>query len=102
MPRYIALLKFTDQGARNLKDSTKRAHEFDRAAESAGVKVDGQYWCIGAYDGVLLLSADTEKKVFTLLADLATKGNVRTETLPLFSDLEFDSIVGKAKASRKR
>ncbi len=96
MPRYIALLKFTDQGARKLKESTRRAHSFDKAAAAAGVKVDGQYWSIGAYDGVLLLSADSDKKILRLLAKLAALGNVRTETLPLFSDKEFDSIVGKS------
>ena len=95
MPRYISLLRFTEQGARNIKKSTGRAHSFDRAAEKAGVKIEGQYWTVGAYDGVLIISADAEKKALHWLAELASDGNVRTETLQAFIDTEFDGIVGQ-------
>src|SRR5262245_15225646 len=54
MARYISLIKFTDQGAKNMKKSTTRAHTFDKAAAKAGVKIEGQYWTMGAYDGVLI------------------------------------------------
>jgi len=92
MARYIALLKFTDQGAKNIKKSTDRAHQFDKLAAKSGVKVEGQYWTLGRYDGVLILSAANEQKILHLLAALAALGNVRTETLQTFTDREFDSI----------
>ena len=95
MPRYISLLRFTEQGARNIQKSTTRAHSFDQAAEKTGVKIDGQYWTIGAYDGVLIISADSEKKALHCLAELAAAGNVRTETLQAFVDTEFDAIIGR-------
>ena len=50
MPRYIALLQFTQQGATQMKKSTARAHAFDKLAERASVKVEGQYWTMGRYD----------------------------------------------------
>lgn len=93
MARYISLLRFTEQGAKNLKKSTSRAHAFDKLAAKAGVKVEGQYWMLGKYDGLLILSADTERKVLHLLAELAALGNVRTATLQAFVDTEFDAIV---------
>lgn len=92
MPRYISLLRFTDKGAKELKKSTQRAHAFDRAAEKAGVKVEGQYWTLGTYDGALIISADNEVKALRLLADLATQGNVRSETMLALSDEEFDKL----------
>jgi uncharacterized protein with GYD domain len=95
MARYISLLRFTSQGAKNLKKSTSRAHAFDKLAAKAGVRVEGQYWTMGKYDGVLILSAETEKKVLHLLAELAALGNVRTATMQAFSDKEFDAIAGK-------
>ena len=95
MPRYIALLKFTEQGAKNLKKSTARAHAFDKLAAKSGVKVDGQYWTMGRYDGVLILSASDEHKVLHLLTTLAALGNVRTQTMLAFSDREYDSIVAR-------
>ena len=95
MARYIALLKFTDQGAKNLKKSTARAHAFDALAAKAGLKVDGQYWTMGRYDGVLILSASDETKVLHMLAELAELGNVHTETMQAFEDSDFDAIVGR-------
>jgi len=94
MTRYITLIKFTEQGAKNIKKSTARAHAFDKAAARAGVKIEGQYWTMGAYDGVLIISADNERKALHCLTELASSGNVTTETLPAFLDREFDAIVG--------
>lgn len=95
MARYIALLKFTEQGAKNLKKSTTRAHQFDELAATSEVKVEGQYWTMGRYDGVLILKASSEQKILHLLAALTSLGNVRTETIQAFDDAEFDAIVGR-------
>lgn len=95
MARYIALLQFTQQGATQIKKSTARAHAFDKIAERAGVKVEGQYWTMGRYDGVLILSASDETKVLHMLTSLAELGNVRTQTMQAFLDKEFDEIVGR-------
>jgi uncharacterized protein with GYD domain len=95
MARYISLLRFTEAGAKNLKKSTNRAHTFDKIAAQAGVKIEGQYWTLGAYDGVLILDADSEQKVLRCLSQLASQGNVRSETMQTFIDKEFDAIVGK-------
>jgi len=95
MARYITLLRFTEQGAKELKTSTNRAHSFDKTAAKAGVKIEGQYWTLGAYDGVLILSADSETKVLRCLSQLASQGKVRTETMQAFIDKEFERIVGK-------
>src|SRR5688572_27220942 len=93
MARYIALLKFTKQGRKNIKGSASRAHAFDKLAAKAGVKVEGQYWTVGRCDGVLILAAKSEQKILGLLAELTSLGNVRTETLQAFVDKEFDDIV---------
>jgi len=95
MTRYVSLMKFMEQGAKNIKKSTARAHAFDKAAARAGVKIEGQYWTMGAYDGVLIITADDERKALHCLTELASSGNVNTETLPAFVDREFDAIVGR-------
>ena len=95
MARYISLLRFTEQGAKNIKKSTARAHAFDKLAAKAGVSVEGQYWTMGKYDGIVILSADSEHKVLHMLTSLASLGNVRTATMQAFSDAEFDKIVGR-------
>ena len=95
MPCYIALLNFTEKGAKQIKNSTARAHQFDRLEEKAGVKVVGQYWTMGRFDGLLILSASDETKVLHMLTLLAALGNVRSQTMRAFVDGEFDEILGR-------
>lgn len=96
MSRYIILLKFTEKGSSNIKESTRRAHAFDALAAKSGVTVEGQYWTTGRCDGVLILTAEGEGKILHLLAELASLGNVRTETMQAFTDKEFDAILKAA------
>ena len=93
MPHYISLIRFTEQGAKAIKKSTTRAHAFVEAAAKAGVKIESQYWTVGACDGILILSADSETKALHMLTELAASGNIKTETMQAFSDTEFDAIV---------
>ena len=95
MTMYISLIRFTEQGGRAIKKSTARAAAFRKAAEKAGVKVEAQYWTAGAYDGVLILSAEDEKKALRCLTDLVAAGNVRLKTMQAFDAEEFAAIVGK-------
>lgn len=92
MTRYLTLLRFTEQGAKNIKDSPSRAHAFQEEAAKAGVKVEGQYWTIGEYDGALILSADDESKILHALTALAGRGYVRTQTLRAFDEAEFAAL----------
>jgi uncharacterized protein with GYD domain len=92
MPRYITLIRFTEQGAKHIKQST--AHAFAEAAAKGGVRVETQYWTTGGYDGALVLSADSERKVLHALTELGAGGSVRTETLQAFDAKEFEAIIG--------
>ena len=46
MATYVVLFNFTDQGIRNVKDTTKRADTFKQVAKSAGVNVKDMYWTL--------------------------------------------------------
>ena len=95
MARYVSLIRFTEQGVRNLSKSPSRAVAFRKAAEKAGVTVETHLWTTGAYDGVLIVSADDDETALKQIAKLAALGNVRTETLQAFDAAEFAAIVGK-------
>jgi len=92
MKRYISLFRFTEQGAKAIKQSTTRAKDFANAAAKAGVNIEAQYWTVGAYDGLLILSAEKESDALRLLVALAAAGNLTTETLQGLSATEFDAI----------
>ena len=94
MVHYVTLLRFTEQGARDIKDSTKRAHAFAEAARKSGVTIRAQYWLMGHYDGLLVLEAETEQQALHCLTELAAAGNVRTETLQAFDEAQFNAICG--------
>ena len=93
MARYVTLIRFTDQGAKNLKKSPARARAFTKAARQAGITVEAQLWTLGSCDGVLILSGD-EQKVLRCVSQLDSLGNVRTQTMPAFDAKELKTIVG--------
>jgi uncharacterized protein with GYD domain len=95
MATYIVLGNFTDQGVRNVKDTTKRADAFKEMAKSSGAAVKEIYWTLGQYDIVATVEAPDEKVVTALGLTLGKAGNVRTQTLRAFSAAEMTSILGK-------
>ena len=50
MASYIALLQFTEQGIRNIKDTTKHSAATREMASTLGVKVVDIFWTLGPYD----------------------------------------------------
>ena len=96
MPAYITLANFTEQGARNIKESPQRYEAFKAAAEAAGVSIKSVHWTTGVYD-IVLVSEGPEDAVMTLALKLATLGNVRTQTLRGFSASEMRKLVGALK-----
>ena len=93
MSRYVSLIRFTEQGARNMKDSAARALAFKQSAEKSGVTVESQLWTTGRCDGVLILSGE-EKAILRSLTQLVAAGNVRTETMLALSADDLKSVTG--------
>ncbi len=99
MAMYISLLKFTDQGIRNVKDTTKRAAAGTAEAEKMGIKVTDSFWTMGAYDVVLLLDAPApdDAAVAAFSVKLGSLGNVKTQTMRAFHREEMEKILAKIK-----
>ena len=96
MATYVSLMRFTEQGARNIQDTQKRAAAFRDAAKKAGVTVRDIFWTKGAYDGLLVLDAPDEQTVTSVMAGLGALGNVRTQTMRAFDESEIGDVLGKA------
>jgi uncharacterized protein with GYD domain len=95
MPSYIALGTFTDQGARTVKDTTKRADAVRDMAGRYGVTIKSIHWTLGQYDVVTFCEATDEASATAFGLALASAGNVRTETLRAFSKDEMAAILAK-------
>ena len=50
MATYTVLGSFTDQGIRNITETTHRAEAVEAAARKAGVNVKSIQWTLGPYD----------------------------------------------------
>ena len=99
MGTFITLLSYTDQGIRNVRDTTKRAKAFQEMAGKGGVRVRDIFWTLGAYDLVAIVDAPDEAAAMALLLGVGSIGNVRTQTLRAFSADEMEGILGRlAKA----
>jgi len=92
MSSYMLLCNFTDQGVRTIKDAAKRRAAAREMAKKLGVEIETGYLAIGPYDLIIQVEASNDEALATYLLSLASKGNVRTTTLKLFGEAEFDKI----------
>jgi uncharacterized protein with GYD domain len=95
MATYIALMNFTEQGIRNVKETTRRAEAFIEMAKRSGITVKDIYWTLGQYDLVVTVDAPDDPSVTALGLAIGNIGNVRTQTLRAFSAGEMKQILDK-------
>ena len=88
------LLRWTDQGIRNFKDTTRRADAAKREAERIGGKL-ALYWTFGEYDAVGILEVPNDEAAMEFGLKVGSLGNVRTTTLRAFTEEEIAKIIGK-------
>ncbi|MCA9054626.1 MAG: GYD domain-containing protein [Planctomycetaceae bacterium] len=96
MVRYLSLMSFTDQGIRDVDQSSTRACKFRAAVEEAGGKVLSLYWAVGEFDGAFVIEAPDETTATRLLLSLGKLGNVRTRSLRVYDEAEFQQVLGGA------
>jgi len=93
MSAYVTLFNFTDQGVRTAKDTNKRIRAIAQLMESAGGRLIGAWWLLGAYDGVVIFEAPDDETATRLLLSIGMQGNARTTTMRAFSEDEMQRIV---------
>lgn len=95
MPTYVVLAKFTEKGARDVKDTVDRAEKFKQMAKEAGVTVKDMYWTLGTTDIVTICEGPDDETAMALSISIAAHGNIRTQTMRAFSAVEMAKIVGR-------
>ncbi len=86
---YVILSKLTDEGAKTLKNRPERVQEVNQELEKMGVKVVQQYVVFGEYDFVNIVEAEDNLSVMKAMVELASRGTIRTTTLPAVTVDEF-------------
>ncbi len=95
MATFITTLHFTEQGTKSIRDTCNRAAAFKTAAEKLGIKVLGQYWTLGVFDGVIIFEAADEATATAAMLHLSSQDNIRTQTARAFDAAEMQKIVGR-------
>ena len=95
MATYLVLGHYTDQGIRNIKDTTKRAEAIREVARKCGVTIKEVYWTLGQYDLVTILEAPDDASVTAFGLSAGAQGNVRTQTLRAYSAEEMARILAR-------
>ena len=95
MATYIVLTSFTDQGIRNVKETTKRADAVKELAKKFGITAKEFFWTLGSYDVVAIFEAPDDASITALGLAIGAGGNIRTQTLRAFSREEMNGILAK-------
>src|SRR5215211_2673534 len=95
MARYVLLLKWTEQGIKNVKQTVDRAAAARTLFEKAKAKLTSVVWTLGPYDLVIQAEAPDDETITAVSIGLAKLGNVTTTTLRAFDETEMGKIVQK-------
>src|SRR5579862_4137818 len=93
MPAYVMLANWTDQGARQVRDSPRRLDSAKKALVEMGGEFKALWMTMGDYDLIAVYEApdDAVAARFTLM--LGQMGAVRTRTLKAFPEAAYREIV---------
>ena len=95
MQTYIFLVRFTEEGMRDIKQTIDRAHAFEAMAKKAGVTLKVLCWTMGRYDVIAVFEAPDDESATALSFSVSSLGSVRTELLRAFSFEEMRGILAK-------
>jgi uncharacterized protein with GYD domain len=93
MPTFICFLNWTDQGAKNAKDSSKRYQASKDMAEKLGGKLLSAYVTTGKYDVVVTVEMPNGEAMVKFASAISATGNARTTTVRGYTPDEFSKLV---------
>lgn len=95
MGTYLMLSNLTDDGAETIKKNPQRIKEVNAEVEALGVRILSQYAVLGSYDFATILEAPSAEVVAKVSIELAARGSVKIQTLPL---IPIDDFIAGVKA----
>jgi uncharacterized protein with GYD domain len=93
MMTFICYLNFTEQGAKGIKDITKRYEAGEALVKKLGGRVVCASVTTGQYDALYVVEMPNGEAVAKFSAILGARGFVRTTTVRAFAPGEFGKIV---------
>ena len=93
MPTYISLLRYTQQGAQNIKESPARLEAAKKVFKAMGGELKEWYLVFGQYDAVVVSEGPDDETAAKLALAIGSQGNIRTETFRAFTEDEFRKMI---------
>ena len=93
MPTYISLLRYTQQGVQNIKESPARLDAAKKAFQAMGGELKQWYLVMGQYDAVVVSELPDDETAAKLALAIGAQGNIRTETLRAFTEEEYRKLI---------
>jgi uncharacterized protein with GYD domain len=94
MPIYVTLIRWTDQGRKDVAGLPDRVAAVNKRLAEAKAKLVGNYVTMGRYDQIAITEAPDDETVAKLALTIAGRGNAVTETLRCFSMEEVRKLLG--------
>jgi len=94
-PTYISLVKFTEKGIQNARQTTQRLADWSAKVQSMGVTIKQMYWTLGEYDHVCIFEAPDDETAASVLLAADMLGNIRSQTMRAFTAAEMDKILAR-------
>ena len=93
MAAYVLLIKWTDQGMRQIRDSPNRLDKAKAMLRDMGGQITAFYMTMGEYDMVATYEAPDDAVAARYTLMLGMLGNVRSTTLKAFPEKAYREIV---------
>jgi uncharacterized protein with GYD domain len=93
MPTYITLIRYTQKGVENMKESPTRLEAAKQSVRAMGGQLKAFYLTMGRYDAVVVSEAPDDETATRFALATGARGFVRTETLRAYPEDEYRKIV---------
>jgi uncharacterized protein with GYD domain len=89
MATYISLIRWTDDGIKNVKESPSRLAAAKKAYEAMGEEIKSFYMVMGQYDMVVVAEIPDDVTGAKFALALGSQGSIRTESFRAFTEDEY-------------
>ena len=93
MATYISLIRYTEHGVKDMKDSPSRLAKAKDVIKAAGGELKAFYLTLGQYDAVSVMELPDDETATRLALIIGGQGAIRTETMRAFPEDEYAKIV---------
>ena len=95
MSTYMTLIKYTQKGVENMKDSPNRLGAAKELFKSMGGELKSFYLAMGRFDAVVISEGPDDEIATKLAMTIGSAGAIRTETFRVFTEDEYRKIISE-------